>query len=277
VWRPDYRGRITDTFTYAKEIEAASLRRVLSEATPEDESDTDCLFVEEDPDEWWRGLEAVKQKQDEEERSKGQKAKLPVLTPVEATEALRIFLAERESDDRLRNILEQRANPNIPGSRGTPMDAVLCYAPRKKVDAMRTLLLEHGAKETESHKRMWKNVRPRKDVMTPCEATHELLNTFRPLREKIEELKSLLDMNADPNAPIPAGRISALSNVTTFAPRETVSQMRQLLFEYGAEETAEDKDDWLRRQKADACEDDCTSAFYEDDRHLCPVAAAMEK
>jgi len=229
---PDYRGRITDTFTYAKEIEAASLRRVLSEATPDDESDSDCLFVEEqDPDEWWRGLEEVKQKLEQEERSKGKQEKLPVLTPVEATEALRIFLAERESDDRLRNILEQRANPNIPGPRGTPMDAVLCYAPRKKVEAMRTLLLKHGAKETESHKRMWKNVRPRKDVMTPYESTHELLNTFRPLREKIEELKSLLDMKADPNAPIPAGRISPLSNVTTFAPRETVAQMRQLLFE----------------------------------------------
>jgi len=53
--------------------------------------------------------------------------------------------------------------------------------------------------------------------------------------------------------------------------------MRQLLFEYGAEETAEDKDDWLRRQKADACEDACTSAFYEDDRHLCPCSGAMEK
>ena len=157
------------------------------------------------------------------------------------------------------------------------MDAVLCYAPRKKVDAMRTLLLEHGAVETEGHKRMWKNVRPRMDIMTPCEATDELLNTFRPVREEIEELKSLLDMKANPNAPIPAGRISPLSNVTTFAPRETVSQMRDLLFEYGADETAEDKDDWLRRQKADACEDDCTRAFYDDDRHLCPVAAAMEK
>jgi len=219
----------------------------------------------------------VKQKLEQEERSKGKQAKLPTLTPLEATEALRIFLAERESPDRLQNILEQRANPNIPGPRGTPMDAVLCYAPRRKVEAMRTLLLEHGAVENEGHKRMWKNVRPRKDIMTPCEATDELLNTFRPVHEDIEELKSLLDMRADPNAPIPAGRISPLSNVTTFAPRESVSQMRQLLFRYGAEMTAEDEDDWVRRQKADACEDDCTSAFYEDDRHLCPVAAAMEK
>ena len=113
--------------------------------------------------------------------------------------------------------------------------------------------------------------------MTPWEATDALLNTFRPVREKIDELKSLLDMKADPNAPIPAGRISPLSNVTTFAPRETVSQMRDLLFEYGAEETAEDKEDWLRRQSADAREDDCTRAFYEDDRHLCPCSGAMER
>ena len=158
TWRPDDRGRITDTFTYAKQIEAASLRRILSvEATADDESDSDCLFVEDqDPDEWWRGLEEVKKKLEQEERSKGKQEKLPVLTPVEATEALRVFLAERESDDRLRNILEQRANPNIPGPRGTPMDAVLCYAPRKKVDAMRTLLLQHGAVANEGHKRMWK-------------------------------------------------------------------------------------------------------------------------
>ena len=122
-----------------------------------------------------------------------------------------------------------------------------------------------------------KAVKPRKDQLTADEATEELLNTFRPLCESVAELKRLLDSRADPNAPFPSGRISPLQNVVTFALRDTVGAMRDLLLEYGAVENAEDQRDWLIRQDSDLVEDHCTRTFYEDDRHLRPVGAAMER
>ena len=108
------------------------------------------------------------------------------------------------------------------------------------------------------------SVASRKQTLTPTEATEELMNTFRPVRESIEELRRLLDLKADPNAPVPPGRITPLSHVVTFAPSKTVDAMRALLLERGARETEEDKRDWTRRQRADLFEPARLQAFYED-------------
>ena len=51
--------------------------------------------------------------------------------------------------------------------------------------------------------------------------------------------------------------------------------MRQLLMDHGATETAEDKKYWKLRQVNDAYEYRRGQAFYEDDRHLSPIGAAM--
>jgi len=108
------------------------------------------------------------------------------------------------------------------------------------------------------------SVASRKQMLTPTEANEELMNTFRPLRESIEELRRLLDLKADPNAPVPPGRITPLQHVVTFAPSKTVDAMRALLLERGARETEEDKRDWTTRQRADLFEPARLQAFYED-------------
>ena len=51
--------------------------------------------------------------------------------------------------------------------------------------------------------------------------------------------------------------------------------MRDLLLEYGATESADDKDRWELRQATDRHEAHRVRAFFEDDRHLSPVGAAM--
>ena len=62
-----------------------------------------------------------------------------------------------------------------------------------------------------------------------------------------------------------------------FAPPDKVDAMRDLLLEYGAKESKDDKERWQIRKDADAHELHCTKTFYEDDRHLSPVGAAMER
>ena len=119
------------------------------------------------------------------------------------------------------------------------------------------------------------DAKPRKEELTPLQATEELLMTFRPRVESVDELKRLLESRADPNAPVPEGRITPLQHVMTFAPRETVAKMRDLLLSYGAAESSEDSKDWTIRQDSDLVEDHCARVFFEDDRHLSPVAAAQ--
>ena len=119
------------------------------------------------------------------------------------------------------------------------------------------------------------DAKTRKKELTSIEATEELLNTFRPRVESVDELKRLLESRADPNAPVPEGRITPLQHVMTFATRDTVAKMRDMLLSYGAIESSEDRRDWTIRQDSDLVEDHCTRVFYEDDRHLCPVGAAV--
>ena len=53
----------------------------------------------------------------------------------------------------------------------------------------------------------------RKKDLSPLEATEELMNTFRPIRESVQELERLLKARANPNAPVPQDRISPLRHV----------------------------------------------------------------
>ena len=89
--------------------------------------------------------------------------------------------------------------------------------------------------------------------LTPIEATAKLL-TFRPVISKPSELKYLLESNADPNMPIPSGKITPLRNIMSFAPTNYVVRMRDLLLEYGATESEEDKQRWVLRQLSDKAE-----------------------
>ena len=117
----------------------------------------------------------------------------------------------------------------------------------------------------------------RKAHLTPQEATYELMQTFRPIRESVDELRRLLNAKADPNADIDKGNISPLQKVMTFAPEKRVAAMRTVLLLHGAEETEEDKERWDLRQKTDANETNYVRLFYEDDREYSPAAAVMER
>ena len=117
----------------------------------------------------------------------------------------------------------------------------------------------------------------RKADLTPVEATYELMWTFRPIQESVEELRRLLEAKADPNAEIPPGRISPLQHVMLLAPEARVAAMRTALLLHGADETEEDKKRWIQRQDTDANETNYVRLFYEDDREFNPTAAAMER
>ena len=93
--------------------------------------------------------------------------------------------------------------------------------------------------------------------------------------ESPAELKRILELRADPNATLPNSKIRPMDNILTFAPADKIAVMREMLLEHGATETAEDKRYWKLRQVNDAYETKRVQAFYEDDRHLSPIGAAM--
>ena len=88
---------------------------------------------------------------------------------------------------------------------------------------------------------------------TPIDATARLLK-FRPVISKPSDLKYLLECKADPNMPIPSGKITPLRNIMSFAPTNYVVRMRDLLLEYGATESEEEKERWVLRQLSDKAE-----------------------
>ena len=100
---------------------------------------------------------------------------------------------------------------------------------------------------------------PREDVaptpaeklpLTPAQAT-EALETFRPIKACPADLEHLLQCRADPNMPIKEGNISPLRNVIAFARSEVhLEKMRQLLLDYGANESKEDRERLVTTQKA---------------------------
>ena len=96
-------------------------------------------------------------------------------------------------------------------------------------------------------------LQPTRPTLTPLEATAELTR-FRPIHGKPSDLKHLLECNADPNMPLKLGDISPLRKVMRFAAERYVAQMRDLLLQYGANESDKDRERWDSRQQADIAE-----------------------
>ena len=71
---------------------------------------------------------------------------------------------------------------------------------------------------------------------------------------KPSDLKHLLECKADPNMPVATGNITPLKNIMSFASTHHVVQMRNLLLEYGAKESEEEKERWVLRQLSDKAE-----------------------
>jgi len=100
---------------------------------------------------------------------------------------------------------------------------------------------------------------PREDVaptpaeklpLTPEQAT-EALEKFRPVVSCPADLEHLLQCRADPNMTVKEGSISPLRNVIAFArSAEHVEKMRQLLLDYGANESKEDRERLVTTQQA---------------------------
>ena len=104
--------------------------------------------------------------------------------------------------------------------------------------------------EEDSPEEVLQSMRP---TLTPLEATAELTR-FRPIHGKPSDLKRLLECKADPNMPLKTGDISPLRKVMSFAKEKYVTQMRDLLLQYGANENAKDRERWDLRQRADVAE-----------------------
>ena len=79
---------------------------------------------------------------------------------------------------------------------------------------------------------------PMQTTPTPLEATAEL-SRFRPIHGKPSELKHLLESKADTNMPLKLGDITPLRTVMCFAPETYVANMRNLLLEFGANESGD--------------------------------------
>ena len=109
------------------------------------------------------------------------------------------------------------------------------------------------------------------------EEANEALRKFRPIRSTPAVLEHILACRADPNTPADGG-ISPLQKVITFAGGQYVAQMRELLLEYGAEETEEDRESWRICEKAWLCENiRLRESRMLDSRDYDPIGAAAER
>ena len=77
-----------------------------------------------------------------------------------------------------------------------------------------------------------------------------------------------LEARADPNYDAGANKLSPLRNVLCFAHDSNVSEMRELLLDYGAREKHDDRKRWRTRQSADMNETTWLMRFNKDDRPL---------
>lgn len=105
--------------------------------------------------------------------------------------------------------------------------------------------------------------------LTPLEATAGLLK-FKPIISKPSDLKYLLECRADPNMPLKTGDISPLRNVMSFAKESHVTQMRDLLLQYGANENDKDRKRWDLRQQADISEKIMKNNYKNIDKDFNP-------
>ena len=109
-------------------------------------------------------------------------------------------------------------------------------------------------------------------TLTPMEATAELTR-FRPIHGTPSDLKYLLECKADPNMPLKDGDISPLRKVMSFATERYVTQMRDLLLQYGAFETDADRERWMLRQRADVAEQIMKNNYKNIDKDYNPWSA----
>ena len=109
-------------------------------------------------------------------------------------------------------------------------------------------------------------------TLTPMEATAELTR-FRPIHGTPSDLKYLLECKADPNMPLKDGDISPLRKVMSFATERYVTQMRDLLLQYGAFETDADRERWILRKQADVAEQIMKNNYKNVDKGYNPWSA----
>ena len=110
-------------------------------------------------------------------------------------------------------------------------------------------------------------------TLTPMEATAELTR-FRPIHGTPSDLKYLLECKADPNMPLKDGDISPLRKVMSFATERYVTQMRDLLLQYGAFENDADRERWMLRQRADVAEQIMKNNYKNIDKDYNPWSAS---
>ena len=106
-------------------------------------------------------------------------------------------------------------------------------------------------------------------TLTPLEATAELVR-FRPIKSTPSALKHLLEARADANMPIKYGDISPLRKVLTFANEKHVAEMRNLLLQFGADESDEDRARWSLRRRSDICERIRSNVYNSVDKNYNP-------
>ena len=97
------------------------------------------------------------------------------------------------------------------------------------------------------------------------EATAQLA-TCQPYYMDVDDLRLLLEARADPNV-VPGCRdLSPLQKVRLFARTCNAADMRELLLQYGANESAEDNKHWRTRLRAEANEPALMYNMHKDDR-----------
>jgi len=126
----------------------------------------------------------------------------------------------------------------------------------------------------------WEQIAPtpsQKQPLTPHEATVQL-SAFRPIKRCPEDLEHLLASRADPNPPITKpGGVSPLTYVIGFARWAHAAKMRQLLLDYGAKETDENRKSWELRERVQLLESRrMHEARLLADRDYDPCGAAMD-
>ena len=109
--------------------------------------------------------------------------------------------------------------------------------------------------------------KPRTDGPPPdsFEATKRLAD-FSPVRSSVEDLRVLLVARADPNIQVTRGTLSPLRWVMCMARPNDVREMRLLLLDHGAFESADDRKRWAEREKYDMDEPAIMYNFHRDDR-----------
>jgi len=112
-------------------------------------------------------------------------------------------------------------------------------------------------------------------LLNAMDATAEL-SRFRPIHATPSDLKYLLENRADPNMPVRSGDITPLRKVMSFAHEKHVAEMRNLLLEFGANESDEDKERWKLRQRSDFSDRLQMSIYNSIDKEYDPISGSVE-